>query len=200
MSEWTLLGPVIRTQIHTDRMVNGGRYDYEMIVEADELLLGPDGVVGQIGDEQMMHGHHRLHPNKTRDANRKKFLPNRLLSFGFTGHYDQMADRFGQAPMGCAAEDVIVQRDGVVTLDELRGGLQVRRDGGAVDFSGVAVAKPCVPFTKYLLQDQEASDEVVAPNRAFLDDGIRGFLVGLSDETETATIRVGDELWVRTSA
>lgn len=200
MSEWTLLGPVIRTQIHTDRMVNSGRYDFEMIVEADELLLGPDGVVGQIGDAQVMHGHHRLHPNKTRDDNRKKFLPARLLSFGFTGHYAEMADRFGHAPIGCAAEDVIVQRHGVVTLDELRGGLQVRRGGSAVDFTGAAVAKPCVPFTKYLLQDQEASDELVAPNRAFLDDGMRGFLVGLSDETEKATIRVGDELWVHTSA
>lgn len=200
MSEWTFLGPVVRTQIHTDRMVNGGRYDYEMIVEADALLLGPDGVIGQIGDENVLHGHHRLHPNKTRADNPKKFLPGRLLSFGFTGHYEAMANRFGEAPIGCAAEDIIIERSGVITLEELQGGLQIRRGAESVDFDGVAVAKPCVPFTKYLLKDQQADDDTVAPNRAFLEAGMRGFLVGLADETEHATVRVGDELWTRTAS
>lgn len=200
MSEWRHLGPVVKTQIHTDRMVNGGVYEDHMIVEADRLWLGPDGVIGDIDGSAVLHAHHRLHPNKSRADNRKKFLPARLLSFGFTSHYDAMAERFGQAKVGCAAEDVIVEHDAIVTLDELRGGLQLRRGDHVVDFVGAAIARPCVPFTKFLLQDQNAADDLVAPNRAFLDEGVRGFLVGLANQTEVVDVEVGDQLWVRAEA
>ncbi|MEM7094820.1 MAG: hypothetical protein AAF567_17580 [Actinomycetota bacterium] len=195
--QWRELGPVVLVQVHIDRMVNGGRYEHEKIVEVDALWLGPDGLIGQRGDEQLVHAHHRLHPNKTRADNRKKFLPARLLSIGFTGHYDQMVERFGEAPIGCAAEDVVVEHAGVVSLDDLRGGVQLRRGDRVIALDGAAVAKPCVPFTKYLLQDQDAADDIVAPNRASLDDGIRGFLFGLADQSETVDVAVGDTLWVR---
>lgn len=199
MAEWTRLGPVVRTQIHTDRMVDDGRYHHDLIVEADELWLGPDGVIGQVDGRSVLHGHHRLHPNKTRAENPKGYRPNRLLSFGFTGHYTLMADRFGAAPVGCAAEDVIVEHAGQVTLDMLSGGLEVRRGERSIAFEGVAVAKPCVPFTKYLLDDQDADDDTVAPNRAFLEAGMRGFIVGLANHTDLVDVRVGDEVWARSA-
>ena len=195
MSDWTLLGPVVKTQIHVDRMVTDGRYEDHKILEVDELWLAEDGVIGQVGEQLILHGHHRLHPNKTWGDRPRDFRPNRLLSIGFTGHYDQMQERFGEAPLGCAAEDIIVDCAGTVSVDQLSGGVQLRRDGQTVELAGVAVAKPCVPFTKWLLKDQDAADDVVAPNRAFLEAGMRGFVMGLAGQTEPVAIRVGDELW-----
>lgn len=196
MSDWTLLGPVVTTQIHVDRMVNGGHYDDHLILEVDALWLGVDGVIGQLGDQSLLHAHHRLHPNKHRAERPRDYRPNRLLSIGFTGHYDQMAERFGAAPIGCAAEDIIVDCEGTISVEQLSGGVQLRREGQVVELDGVAVAKPCVPFTKWLLRDQDADDETVAPNRAFLDAGMRGFIMGLAGQHEPVAIRVGDELWV----
>ncbi len=195
MSEWALLGAVVKTQIHVDRMVTDGRYEDHKILEVDELWLGQDGVIGQLAGQSLLHGHHRLHPNKTRGDRPREFRPNRLLSIGFTGHYAQMAERFGDAPIGCAAEDIIVEHDGTVPLERLSAGVQLRRDGQVVELNEVAVAKPCVPFTKWLLRDQNADDAIVAPNRAFLEDGMRGFVLGLADQHEPVAIRVGDELW-----
>ena len=37
--------------------------------------------------------------------------------------------------------------------------------------------------------------EVVAPNRAFLEEGMRGFVFGLEGKTEPVRIAVGDEVW-----
>ncbi len=185
----------MKTQIHVDRMVTEGRYEDHKILEVDELWLGVDGVIGQLAGQSILHAHHRIHPNKSWDHRRRDFRPKRLLSIGFTGHYSQMAERFGEAPMGCAAEDIIVDCAGTVTLGDLADGVQLRRDGQVVELNEVAVAKPCVPFTKWLLRDQDASDEVVAANRAFLEAGMRGFVMGLADQHEPVAIRVGDELW-----
>lgn len=200
VSDWQLLGPVVKTQIHVDRMVTDGHYEDHKILEVDELWLGVDGVIGQLGGQSLLHAHHRLHPNKSWSERRRDFRANRLLSVGFTGHYSQMAEQFGAAPLGCAAEDIIVEHDGVVTVEQLSNGVQVRREGQVVELTGVAVAKPCVPFTKWLLGNQDAADDVVAPNRAFLDNGMRGFIVGLANQHDPVAIRVGDELWAASSS
>jgi len=190
-----LLGTIALTQIHRDRMVNSGRYHDDLLTPVEELWLGEDGVVGVSGDNVYLHGHHRLHPNKRRAENAKDFRPNRLLSIGFTGHYALVADRFGEVPLGIAAEDVIVEHDGRVELDQLTGGVEIRTADGVIELADAAVAKPCVPYTKFLLGDQDAADEVVAPNRAFLEEGMRGFVFGLEGKTEPVRIAVGDEVW-----
>lgn len=190
-----LLGTVVHTQIHTDRMVNGGIYESEKITVVDELWLTDDGVVGVADSVAMLHGHHRHHPNKSRKENPKKFLPGRLLSIGFSGHHRQICEQFRDVPVGIAAEDVIVDCDRTVTLDEVAKGVQFRSRDGFVDLAGGEVAKPCVPFTKFLLDDANAADDVVAENRAFLDNGMRGFIFGLSFPGESARIVAGAELW-----
>ena len=75
-------------------------------------------------------------------------------------------------PIGCAAEDVIVETDEPIDIDQLGGGIQVRRGDDTVD-------------------------ETVAPHRAFLDGGRRGFLVALAARAEPASIAVGDEVFIR---
>lgn len=191
----TLLGRVVLCQVHTDRMVNSGVYDASMIVPVDELWLSEDGVVGVADTQVLVHAHHRLHPNKYRAVNQKDFRPNRLISIGFTGHHELICDRFGPADLGIGAEDVIVETDRRINLDELAGGVEIRSETGNVRLDGVAVAKPCVPFTKYLLGDQDAADDLVGPNREFLNDGMRGFVFGLAGYVEPALVAAGAEVW-----
>lgn len=185
-----LLGTIIKCQVSAQGLVRDGRYVAADIIDADELHLGVDGAVGWCDGRAVLNHHHKLNPR------RRTWKPGRLLSVGFTGHYSAMAGRFGAAPIGCAAENIIVDCDRIVTADEVAGGLQVRSaDGTSIDLEGAAVAKPCVPFTRFLLQNPEAEDEEVAPNRAFLDHGMRGFVLGLSNQADTAVVRPGDELW-----
>lgn len=200
MTEWQRLGEVVKCQIHTDRMVLDGVYRHELIHEVETLWLSPDGVIGATGDQSIVHAHHRLHPTRTIGTTEKHrtFLPHRLLSFGFTSHYDAMAEHFGAAPLGCAAEDIVVAYDAIVSLDQVAAGVQIRRGDRVIDLNEVAVAKPCVPFTKYLLGDQLTPEDKVAPYRSFLDDGMRGFIVGLANQTEPVDIAIGDELWAPT--
>ncbi len=186
----TLLGTIIKCQISAQGLIQDKRYIDSDIVDASELHLGVDGVVGWCDGRAVLNHHHRLNPRL------RSWKPARLLSVGFSGHYGAMASRFGSAPIGCAAENMIVDCDRIVSPDELAGGLQIRSgDGSTIDLEPAAVAKPCVPFTKFLLADQDANDDVVAPNRAFLDNGMRGFVPGLANQTDTAVIRPGDELW-----
>jgi len=199
MVDWKRLGSVVRCQIHTDRMVRDGVYEHKLLTEVDGLWLGPDGVVGVVDDSAILHAHHRLHPTRTVGTTEKHrtFLPHRLLSFGFTSHYKAMAERFGAAAAGCGGEDIIVEHDERVHLDQVSGGVQIRRGDRSIDLTDAAVAKPCIPFTKYLLGDQHSPEDKVAPHRAFLDDGMRGFIVGLANQSETVDVAVGDEFWVR---
>jgi len=195
------LGEVTRVQVHVDRMVQAGRYHDELIEQVDELWLSTDGVLGCRGSDVLVHAHHRAHPNKSR-PNPRDFRPKRLLSIGFTGHHALITDRFRKVPLGSAAEDVMVECDRQVHLDELTGGVQIRRTArgeSRIDLVDAAVAKPCVPYTKFLLDDSDAADKVVAPNRAFLEDGMRGFVFGLANQTEPVSIQVGDEVWARPS-
>lgn len=195
---WVRLGDVVQLQVHTDRMVTAGHYHHELIRPVDELWLSPDGVLGSSGSDVLVHAHHRMHPNKNRpDA--REYRPNRLLSIGFTGHHALTVDWFRDVPLGSAAEDVMVRCDRRVQLDELTGGVQIRRGEDVIDLVGAAVAKPCVPYTKYLLDDANADPGIVAPNRAFLDDGMRGFIFGLANQTEPVSIQVGDEVWAHAS-
>jgi hypothetical protein len=194
--DWISLGTIVKCQVSAQGLIQNKRYIESDIVDAEALHLGVDGVVGWCDGRAVLNHHHRLNPRLG------TFKPKRLLSVGFTGHYAAMAERFGSAPIGCAAENVIVDCDRIVTPEEMAGGLQVRSsDGGVIELEPAAVAKPCVPFTKYLLQNQDASDDQVAPNRAFLDDGMRGFVLGLANQpddpsTPAAVIRPGDELFV----
>ncbi|MEM9652553.1 MAG: hypothetical protein AAGA65_10675 [Actinomycetota bacterium] len=186
----TRLGTIVKCQVSAQGLIQEKRYIDSDIIDATELHLSADGVVGWCDGRAVLNHHHRLNPRL------RTWKPHRLLSIGFTGHYNAMADRFGDAPVGCAAENIIVDLDEVVALDDVSRGLQVRTAAGEhIDLEGATVAKPCVPFTKYLLNDQDANDETVAPNRAFLDNGIRGFVMGLANHIEPVTIRPGDEVW-----
>ncbi len=137
MSEWRKLGSVVLCQIHTDRMVHNGVYRDELLTEVESLWLSPDGVVGLVDEQAILQAHHRLHPTRVIGTTEKHrtYLPHRLLSFGFTSHYTAMAEHFGAAALGCAAEDIIVESDQQVSLEDVNAGVQIRRGGRIIEQS-----------------------------------------------------------------
>lgn len=193
MSEWTELGRIIRTQIHTAEVVHDGRYDASLIREVSALWLTAAGVVGIADEIAMLDYHHADHPEL------RTFKPGRQLSVGFSGHYMAMERKFGSAPIGIAAENIVVDFPGRVTEAEIAAGVMIRSDQGTCELASAAVARPCVPFTRFLLDDVTASSEVVAEHRAFLADGMRGYVMSLVGLEAGFRVGVGDVVYRRSA-
>jgi hypothetical protein len=108
-----------------------------------------------------------------------------------------MAEHFGSATVGDAGENVIIETTGLVTENQVAGGLMIERPGGNIEVKGAAVAEPCVPFTRFRLGDAAADLELVKPNREFLRRGMRGYVMGLANLTGAIEIEVGDLVYAR---
>jgi len=198
MDDVTLLGPIRLLQIQRERLVRGVRpertYHVEPLITVESMVLSPQGPLAKIDGGWVVAVHHAAHP-----ANPIPSL-DRMLSIGFTSHYTAMADRFGLATLGVAGENVIVDTGSIVTQEDLDGGLVIERpDGARIELKGAAAAEPCVPFTRFMLQDPEADLEIVKPNRDFLRRGMRGFVLGTAGLTESVEISLGDLVFARPS-
>ncbi len=220
MSEWIEIGSVVKLQIQRERLsvarIDGGvgkRYDPSGLLGVDQLGLTPQGVIGRHltipGDPDsggwMMDVHSKIHPDGS------AFTPGRALSIGFTSHYQAMAERFGEAPLGVAGENIIVACDRMLTIGDLGGGLRLETAGyssadttipaGEVFLDQPKPAAPCVPFSRFMRQARsrvagleishadDSADEV-APDRDFLRKGMRGFVMRL-DDLNTGTASAG---------
>jgi hypothetical protein len=189
MDEWQLLGSVARLQIHLTQIVYGGEYHVEHLARVESLWLTQSGVIGVADGRAMLDYHHRDHPDLT------KFQPQRQLSIGFTGHYEVMRNHFGQVPLGVAAENIVVEYDGRVTESEVSAGLRIQTKTGPIDLAGASVARPCLPFTGFLLGESARDDRAVVAHRPLLDEGVRGFVMSLVDaQTTGVMINVGDQV------
>lgn len=191
MSDWVRLGAVVKTQIHAAEVVHDSSYDADLICAVEALWLSKAGAVGVTGSGAVLDYHHEDHPQL------RKFLPGRQLSVGFTGHYQAMQEKFGWAPLGIAAENILVDHDGRVTEAELAGGLIVETEAGRHRLTAAAIARPCVPFTKFLLRNPDADDETVRDYRSFLQEGTRGFVLSLGDIAERFRVATGDVVYRR---
>ena len=191
----TRLGAISKLQIQLERLVRGVRpdriYTPEPLVEVDAMVLSPYGAVAKIDGAWVLSVHHAAHPANSRPN------PDRMLSIGFTSHYDLMRARFGDAPPGIGGEYIIVETDTVVTEEDLAGGVAIGRpDGRDVKLKGAKVAKPCVPFTRFLMGDSRADLDSVRPHREFLDNGMRGFVMGTAGLDAAVEISVGDPVYL----
>ncbi len=192
MDDWQLIGRIIRLQVQNAQIVYGGEYHVEHLEQAESLWITASGVVGVVEGKALLDCHHRDHPGPS------KFKPQRQLSIGFTGHYDFMSSHFGKVPLGLAAENIIVEYAGQLSEVDVSGGLRVETESGPIDLTGASVAKPCVPFTKFLLGDSEPSVASLAENRSLLDDGVRGFVMSTTDLGTSGTmIYEGDQVYRR---
>ena len=195
MDDYTLLGPIRHLQIQKGILRTGLRpdqaYRTEPLMSTPALVLSPAGVIANVDGSWVIDRHHTAHP-----ANADPNL-DRLLSIGFTAHYEAMAEHFGSATVGDAGENIIVETTGIITEEHIAGGLMIERPGGTIALEGAAVAEPCVPFTRFRLGDPEADLELVEPNREFLRRGMRGYVMGLGNLTGAVEIEVGDLVYAR---
>ena len=185
------IGRVVRLQVHAEPLKRDGAYVPDPLVAVERALVNADGMLGWNGNGWIIDTHHSAHP-RTKGGGR------RVLSIGFTGHYDAMAARFESVPLGIAGENIVV--DGpALAEDQIEDGLVIRNpDGAEVELLSPKAAVACTGFTSYLLgSDEVLGHEEVKDELAFLSSGTRGFILSLEHIERPVEIHVGDEVFIR---
>jgi hypothetical protein len=188
----TPLGRVVRLQVQTAGLKRGERpgrvYDPSPLSPVARLRLTPHGATGETAaGETALDVHHAEHPAS-------KHAPGREVSFGFTSHYAKMWERYGERlSIGCAGENILLESDRVFRLGDFGGGLafQSAATGALLRLSAVTVAEPCVEFSRFILDDPQASPQDLKPVLQFLDAGTRGYCFTPAGEL---VLRPGDLL------
>ena len=186
------LGRIVRLQVQRSILKHRGiGYDPAPLLQVEEAAIGPQGITGLHDGGHVMDVNHAAHPSG-RGGGR------RTLSIGFTGHYQLMAARFGDMPLGIGGENVIVECADRLFTDGLAGTLVIRGSGGEIAVTGARPAAPCREFTSFLLGgDAVAARSVIADELGFLGDGMRGFLVDGSTLERPMPVRLGDLVVLR---
>lgn len=189
-----LLGTIVRLQYQSDSLkVTGGRfkrYDPACIVPVSELRFTTDGPETGPTDAPVYDVHNRQHPGSRHRGDNG-------VSFNVTAHYRLMLERLGERiSEGIAGENMLIDSPDPITEQELAGGLAVETRDGLALIDEIIVATPCVEFSRYALDypADQPPDRRVADTVAFLNNGVRGFYGAMR---ETATIRVGDRVFLR---
>lgn len=170
------LGRIVRLQVQRGSLKTGEKpnrvYDPGPLLSVDRLAVGPDGVLGWgPAGAWVVDVHHRSHPHtKNEDGEHG-------VSLGFTSHYAQMRDRFGdRITLGCAGENIIVDVQRRVPFEELEQGVALlSRDGRELArLEVLQVAHPCRPFSGWALGGMVES-AVLKETLQFLEGGTRGY-------------------------
>lgn len=188
------IGRIVRLQIQTGSLKKGDRlnrvYDPAALLSVPAIRVMVGGVMGLVDGRELIDVHHEDHPeSKNRGDND--------VSVNFTAHYERMRERLGErVVMGIAGENILVETAESFTVEELQGGVYIKRgDGQVVQLRQVIVDEPCVPFSEYVLDRQgTATAAVKKETLQFLGEGMRGYycvLVG-----EPVVLQVGDQVAV----
>jgi hypothetical protein len=186
------IGRLVQLQIQRSSLKTGEKpnrvYDPAPLLSVDELWVSPDGILGRRPEGSwVVDVHHRAHPQTKNEDGLHG------ISVGFTGHYAEMRERFGQRiTPGCAGENLIAETAGRIDLDQIAGGLAVLGPDGTekLRFDVLKVAHPCRPFTGWAL-GRRVEPEDLKRHLQFLDDGTRGYRL---QTAATAVVSVGDRL------
>ena len=183
------IGEIALLQVHGDLLKHPDRFDPAPLIQVDEASVDARGMLGWNGSAWIVDVHHQAWPGRG---------GRRPLSVGFTSHYDMMRERFRDVPLGAAGENIVVTSDEVMTESTLGSRLLVRgSDGREIPLTWPKVAKPCLPFTSFMLDLPAVGTlQEIGYDLAFLDNGMRGFIVGVEGLTEPVRLRVGDEVFV----
>lgn len=104
-------------------------------------------------------------------------------------------------PLGAAGENIVVKADGVFKTADLGDRIIIRGRDGEVALNSPRVAKPCLPFTSYMLDLPAVGTlQEIGYDLAFLDAGMRGFIVDIEEGSQPFRVRVGDEVLLRSPA
>lgn len=185
------IGRVVRLQIQTNPLKTGEgderTYHTTNLKPVSRLHLTPEGAYGlTAAGVSIMDVHHAQHP-KTR------YTGKNYLSFGFTHHYAEMRERFGEHLMdGAAGENMLLEADEASDLYVPTGliGLQSAATGEVLILENVIVAVPCAPFTQFCLQSREGG-RAMKEALQFLDNGRRGYYMRVPAGKE-GFVQVGD--------
>lgn len=189
------LGVVKLVQVQPSGLIietpTGDFYDASRRVEVEKLIITSLGIEAITAEgEHVLDIHHINHPGK-------KYGNDDLVSMGFTSHYAAMRERFGAHMVeGAAGENIIIEYDREIWLDDL--GQQViiadAETGNRTYLDVLKFAAPCEEFSHFAANSQHVrlpTDELKTTLQ-FLHNGRRGFLLVLSNDQETATVRAGD--------
>ena len=191
-----LIGHIRQLQIQKDALKKGAgaerTYDLGALSIVPAARLTTDGVTG-LNDAQEMHDiHHSQHKHS-------RHRPSSAISFNFTQNYERMRRRFGsELLMGCGGENILIDLVAGVDLASLLQNpgvtLVIESEGlQRGSLTGVKVAKPCVPFSEYVLNmDAKPPAGVVKETLQFLDGGMRGYYCAW--EGEPLEVRIGDKV------
>ncbi len=191
-----LIGHIRQIQIQKDALKKGEGpdryYDLGALSIVPAARLTSEGVIGLIDSREIHDVHHSWH-------HRSRHRPSSAISFNFAQNYERMVRRFGsELSMGCGGENILIELvDGVelAPLLEEPGVTFVieTKDASRGTLTGIKVAKPCVPFSNYVLNlDAKPPVEVVKETLQFLDGGMRGYYCAW--EGEPLEVRTGDKV------
>jgi hypothetical protein len=157
------------------------------------ISLSAAGVVGLAENgESIVDVHHRDHPSSKNRGGENG------ISLGFTGHYREMRQRFGQHLRdGIAGENILIEVDRQFQVEDLASGVVVEgADERPLELRPVIVAAPCVEFSRYALKfpDGARPDATVTEALRFLDAGMRGFYATYTGEP--AVVEIGARVFL----
>ncbi len=181
------IGEIVRLQVQRVPIkVKGAGYTPEEILPIERASVDAWGMLGWHDGAWVVDAHNKAHPSRRGGGRRP-------LSIAFTGHYAAMAERFGDAPVGIAGENIIV--DGpALWLSDLGEGLFVETSDGPLLLERPRVAAPCAEFTSYLLGLEEVAPMAeIKDALSDLHDGRRGFIVAADHQSNPIEVRVGDK-------
>lgn len=187
------LGKIVLLQIQTAALKVPAepeqRYDPVALLAVPDLTFTASGAQTLLPNGEVIRDIHNADHPQSKNSKGKNDL-----SIGFTSHYAEMRERYGEhLSAGIAGESILVAIDRRVTLDELTNGIAIQTAQGLVQLQNLRVAKPCSPFSKFASRSTEP--EVVKHTLQFLDGGTRGFYCAYEGEG-SVTVTVGDEVWI----
>lgn len=193
----SLIGVIKQLQIQTVALKAGEKpfrvYTPETLLTVEAFTVTPEGVEGEGPDATpVIDVHNSKHP-KSRNTGTNS------VSFGFTGHYALMRDRFGEHLYdGVAGENIIIENADRLTEENLGSRLVVRRPSTGEDvlvIDDVRNMPPCIEFSHYAnkanLKESPLAAATLKGTLQFLSGGMRGFC---GTALASAVIQVGDEL------
>jgi MOSC domain-containing protein YiiM len=184
------VGEIVRLQVQRVPIkVKTIGYLPDEILSVSRASVDAWGMLGWHEGAWVVDAHNRAHPSRRGGGRRS-------LSIGFTGHYTAMAERFADAPIGIAGENMIV--DGPpLWLSDLREGLIVELADGELLLERPRVAAPCVEFTSFMLGlDEVASVSEIEDALADLHDGRRGFIVAADHASAAIEVTLGSRVYL----
>ncbi len=192
MHKGEFVGDIIRLQVQRVPIkVKGIGYLPQEILPVERAAVDAAGMLGWHDGAWVVDAHNSAHPSRRGGGRRP-------LSLGFTGHYMAMAERFGEAPIGIAGENMIV--DGpALWLSDLEEGLIVESSEGDLLLERPRVAAPCAEFTSFMLGlDEVALISDIEDALADLHDGRRGFIVATDHAAIPVELALGNKVYMST--